>query len=99
MIFISNYSFFRIVTLIVLHIFHRKKFWNCLYSKSLFFLIVTSSLKLLTESDLTILEEIVECPQCLSGENICKSHAEEVKAILIKNTKNKIDKLTIENID
>ena len=58
---------------------------------------MTSSLKLLTESDLTILEEIVECPRCLSSENICKSHAEVVKTILIKNTKNEIDKLTPEN--
>ena len=58
-----------------------------------------SSLKLLTESDLTILEEIVECPRCLSSENICKSHAEAMKTILIKNTKNEIDKLTIENMD
>jgi len=60
---------------------------------------MTSSLKLLTESDLTILEEIVECPQCLSGENICKSHAEVVKTILIKNAKDEIDKLTPENND
>ena len=60
---------------------------------------MTSSLKLLTESDLTILEEIVECPRCLSSENICKSHAETLKTILMKNIKNEIDKLTIENID
>ncbi len=60
---------------------------------------MTSSLKLLTESDLRILEEIVECPRCLSSENICKSHAEVVKTILMKNVKNQIDKLTIENID
>ena len=60
---------------------------------------MTSSLKLLTESDLTILEEIVECPRCLSSENICKSHVEAVKTILIKNTKNEIDKLTPENND
>ena len=58
-----------------------------------------SSLKLFTESDLTILGEIVECPRCLSSENICKSHAEAMKTILIKNTKNEIDRLTIENID
>ena len=57
---------------------------------------MTSSLKLLTESDLTILEEIVECPRCLSSENICKSHAEVVKTILIKNNKNYNDKLTPE---
>ncbi len=55
---------------------------------------MTSSLKLLTESDLTILEEIVECPQCLSSENICKSHAEAVKTILMKNVKIEIEKLT-----
>ncbi len=60
---------------------------------------MTSSLKLLTESDLTILEEVVECPQCLSGENICKSHTKVVKTILIKNAKNEIDKLTLENTD
>ena len=58
-----------------------------------------TSLKLLTKSDLTILEEIVECPRCLSGENICKSHVEAVKTILMKNVKNEIDELTIENID
>ena len=56
-----------------------------------------TSLKLLTKSDLTMLEEIVECPQCLSGENICKSHAEAVKTILIKNAKIEIEKLTLEN--
>ena len=60
---------------------------------------MTSSLKLLTESDLTILEEIVECPRCLSGENICKSHSEVVKTVLMKNVKNEIDKLTPENND
>ena len=60
---------------------------------------MTSSSKLLTESDLTILEEIVECLRCLSSENICKSHAEAVKTILMKNVKNEIDRLTIENID
>ncbi len=54
-------------------------------------------MELLTKSDLTILEEIVECPRCLSSENICKSHAEVVKTILIKNAKNGIDKLTPEN--
>jgi len=61
---------------------------------------MTSSLKLLTESDLTILEEIVECPRCLSSENICKSHVEVVKTILMKNAENDIDKLTpeIENL-
>jgi len=58
---------------------------------------MTSSLKLLTKSDLTILEEIVECPRCLSSENICKSHAEVVKTILMKNAENDIDKLTPEN--
>jgi len=52
---------------------------------------MTSSLKLLTESDLTILEEIVECPRCLSSNNICKSHSEVVKTILIKNAKHEID--------
>jgi len=56
-----------------------------------------TSLKLLIESDLTILEEIVECPRCLSSENICKSHAEVVKTILMKNAENEIDKLTPEN--
>ena len=61
--------------------------------------IMPSSLKLLTESDLAILEEIVECPRCLSSENICKSHAEAVKTILMKNAKNELDKLTLENND
>ncbi len=60
---------------------------------------MTSSLKLLTESDLTILEEIVECPRCLSGENICKSHAKAMKTILIKNAKDEMYKLTPENND
>ncbi len=55
-----------------------------------------TSLKLLTESDLRILEEIVECPRCLSGENICKSHAKAMKAILIKNAKDEMYKLTPE---
>ncbi len=58
---------------------------------------MTSSLKLLLESDLTILEEIVKCRQCLKSGNICKSHAETVKTILINNAKNEIDKLTLEN--
>ncbi len=60
---------------------------------------MTSSLKLLTESDLTILEEIVECPRCLSSDNICKSHSEAMKTILMKNAKHEIDKLTPENND
>jgi len=54
-------------------------------------------MELLTKSDLTILEEIVECPQCLSNENICKSHAEAVKTILMKNVKIEIEKLTAVN--
>jgi len=58
---------------------------------------MTSSLKLLTESDLTILEEIVECPRCLSSVYICKSHAEAVKTIMMKNDENEIDELTPEN--
>ena len=60
---------------------------------------MASSLKLLTESDLAILEEIVECPRCLSSDNICKSHSEATKTILMKNAQHEINKLTPENND
>ena len=58
-----------------------------------------SFMELLSKSESSIFEDIIKCPQCLRNENICTSHAKAVKIILMKNVKNEIDRLTIENID
>ena len=58
---------------------------------------MASTLKLLTESELAVFEDIIECPRCLSGENICDSHAEAIKKVLIKTAKNDIEKLSAES--
>ncbi len=55
-----------------------------------------SALELLSDSELIIFEEIIECPRCLSNDNICEVHAETVKNVLIKHAKNEIRKLNSE---
>ncbi|MCV0401960.1 MAG: hypothetical protein K5777_08320 [Nitrosopumilus sp.] len=46
-----------------------------------------------TKSELSLFEEIIECPRCLSSENVCSIHAEFVKSILIKEAKAEMEKL------
>lgn len=58
---------------------------------------MASSLKLLTKSELAIFEDIIECPRCLTHENLCNSHAKDIKKIFMRNVKNEIDKLITEN--
>jgi hypothetical protein len=58
-------------------------------------LLESSTLKSETE----IFQDIIKCQKCQTSENLCKSHAEAVKTILMKNAKNEIDKLTLENND
>ena len=55
------------------------------------------TLELLTESELSIFEEIIECPKCLTRENICNFHAAAIKNILTKNTERNIEKLNTKN--
>jgi len=42
---------------------------------------------------LTVFEEIIECPQCILSENVCATHAKDVKLILMQDVKNEIKKL------
>jgi len=53
-----------------------------------------SFMELLSKSDLSVFEEITECPRCLTGEYLCDSHAKEIKKILMNNAKDEIEKLT-----
>jgi len=55
------------------------------------------SLKLFTNLELTIFDEIIQCPKCMISENICNIHLKEVKMILIKNAKKDIKKLAAKN--
>lgn len=57
-----------------------------------------SFLELLSKSESSIFEDIIKCPQCLTNENICTSHAEDIKKILMNHVKDEIEKLTIEKM-
>ena len=54
-------------------------------------------MKLLTNSDLDVFEEIIECSKCVVSTNICNFHAERMKNVLIKDAKIEIEKLTAVN--
>ena len=54
-------------------------------------------MKLLTNSDLDVFEEIIECPKCIVSKNICNFHVERIKNVLIKDAKIEIEKLTAVN--
>ena len=57
-----------------------------------------SFMELLSKSELSVFEDIIECPRCLAAENVCDSHAEDIKKILINNAKKEIDTLTAKEI-
>ena len=48
------------------------------------------------KAELAIFEEIIECPKCLSSDNVCSTHADIVKNTLIKHAKHEIRKLSEE---
>ena len=54
-------------------------------------------LERLSKNERAIFEEIIECPKCLRQENLCESHSNSIREILVKDTKKMIDKL--ENSD
>ena len=50
-------------------------------------------LQRLTNEEYAVFEEIIECPRCLTKENLCDSHAQSIKEILLKDVKKEINRI------